>query len=205
MNGDIAMTNALTTASGRPAAEVLRMTPGRRVLLAIGVPVALALIGWTGFGFVADIGQASFPVSDNIAVHDGRLAVSVNSGDLTVSGSSGTTARLTGKVQYDLIRPDFTESNTATGTRLGVACRIPVGNCGLAATLEVLLSTLISPSLPSAEPAIAVAALVVAVALYALILRAGRAATRVEHLSLVGIAAACSAAATVAVVLAARP
>jgi hypothetical protein len=75
----------------------------------------------------------------------------------------------------------------------------------VAATLEVLLSTLISPSLPSPEPAIAVAALVVAVALYALILRAGRAATRVEHLSLVGIAAACSAAATVAVVLAARP
>jgi hypothetical protein len=146
MNGDIAMTNALTTASGRPAAEVLRMTPGRRVLLAIGVPVALALIGWTGFGFVADIGQASFPVSDNIAVHDGQLAVSVNSGDLTVSGSSGTTARLTGKVQYDLIRPDFTESNTATGTRLGVACRIPVGNCGLAATLEVPPRTAVSLS-----------------------------------------------------------
>jgi hypothetical protein len=137
MNGDIAMTTTMTTTGRRPAPGAPPMTPGRRGLLAIGVPVALLLIGWTGFGFVADIGQASFPVSDNIAVHHGQLVVSVDSGDLTVHGSSGTTGRLTGKVQYDLIRPDFTESSTATGTTLGVTCRIPVGNCGLAATLEV--------------------------------------------------------------------
>lgn len=140
------MTTTMTTTGRRPAPGAPPMTPGRRVLLAIGVPVALALIGWTGFGFVADIGQASFPVSDNIAVHDGQLVVSVNSGDLTVSGSSGTTARLTGKVQYDLIRPHFTESNTAAGTTLGVACRIPEGNCGLEANLEVPPRTAVSLS-----------------------------------------------------------
>ena len=30
----------------------LRMTPGRWVALAVGVPVALALIGWTGFSLI---------------------------------------------------------------------------------------------------------------------------------------------------------
>ena len=56
----------------------LRMTPGRWVALAIGVPVALALIGWTGFSFVANLGRASFPVNVTIPVQDGQLVASLD-------------------------------------------------------------------------------------------------------------------------------
>ena len=54
-----------TPATGAPRASggALRMTPGRWVALAIGVPIALALIGWSAFSLVAAIGQASFPVN----------------------------------------------------------------------------------------------------------------------------------------------
>jgi hypothetical protein len=122
------------TSPPRPPAT-LRMTPGRWVTLAIGVPIALAFIGWSGFSLVAAIGQASFPVSTTIPVEHGRLVASTGGGDLTVHQGqvSGATARLTGTVQYSLVRPDF----TVTGNGISLHCRLPTGNCGLNATLDV--------------------------------------------------------------------
>ena len=54
-----------TVPATRPprAPAPLPMTPGRWLTLMIGVPVALALIGWTGFSLVTDVGQASYPVT----------------------------------------------------------------------------------------------------------------------------------------------
>lgn len=75
----------------------------------------------------------------------------------------------------------------------------------LAATAEVVLSTLIPPSLRWEPAALAVLAMVAAVLLYAVVLRVGRAATQREHPSLVLVATACCAAATVVAVLGARP
>lgn len=75
----------------------------------------------------------------------------------------------------------------------------------LAATAEVVLSTLIPPSLRWEPAILAVLAMVAAVLLYAVLLRVGRAATQREHPSLVVVATACCAAATVMAVLGARP
>ena len=134
--------NAMTTtpATGpvtsppRPPAA-LRMTPGRRATLAIGVPVALILIAWFAFSLVADIGGASFAVSTTIPLQNGRLVASTGGGDITVHQGqvSDGTARLTGKVEYSLVRPTFTVS--ASG--ISLHCRLPTGNCGLNATLDV--------------------------------------------------------------------
>jgi len=138
MNGDIAMT--LTSAPGvRPSPGALRMTPARSVTLALGVPVMLALIGWLGFTVVDQSAHGSFPVSlAGIPVQHGQLAVSVNSGDVTVRQGQGATARLTGTVQYGLFRPHVTRSTTAGGTEVDVNCpTINSGNCGLSATLDV--------------------------------------------------------------------
>src|ERR1700759_407382 len=79
----------------RPPAA-LRMTPGRWITLLIGVPIAVAFIGWSGFSLVASIGQASFPVSTTIPVEHGRLAASTGGGDITVHQDqhSGDVARL---------------------------------------------------------------------------------------------------------------
>jgi hypothetical protein len=118
----------------RPPAA-LRMTPGRWATLAIGVPVALVLIGWSAFSLVSGLGRASFPVSTTIPVQNGRLAVGTGGGDITVHQGrvSGGTARLTGKVEYSLVRPTFTVS----GSGISLHCRLPTGNCGLNATLDV--------------------------------------------------------------------
>jgi hypothetical protein len=62
-----------TPATGAPRASggALRMTPGRWVALAIGVPTALVLIGWSAFSLVAGIGRASFPVNTCIRTRRG--------------------------------------------------------------------------------------------------------------------------------------
>src|SRR5215469_11737328 len=107
--------------SARPTAGPLRMTPARWVALVIGVPIALALIGWTGFGLIADFGQASFPVDYRIPVHHGELSLSSNGANLTVHESGGgTAARLTGKVQYSLVRPSFSENNGPDGSTVAI-------------------------------------------------------------------------------------
>jgi hypothetical protein len=130
-----------TPATGAPRASggTLRMTPGRWVALAIGVPIALVLIAWTGFSFVSGLGQASFPVNVNLPVSDGHLVTSTGGADLTVRQDQvrSATARLTGTVQYSLVRPRL----TINGAGLHLDCRLPTGNCGLSATLDVPLDT----------------------------------------------------------------
>jgi hypothetical protein len=127
-------TTGPVTRPPRPPAD-LRMTPGRRATLAIGVPIALVLIGWSAFSLVVSIGQASFPVSAIIPVQNGRVAASTGGGDITVHQGqlSGSTARLTGKVEYSLVRPKFTVNASGVSLR----CNVPTGNCGLDATLDV--------------------------------------------------------------------
>jgi hypothetical protein len=127
------MTGPVTSPPRPPAA--LRMTPGRWATLAIGVPIALVLIGWSAFSLVASIGGASFPVSATIPLQNGRLVASTGGGDITVHQGrvSDGTARLTGKVEYSLVRPTFTVS----GSGISLHCRLPTGNCGLNATLDV--------------------------------------------------------------------
>jgi hypothetical protein len=129
------MTTVPVTTGPRPAPGALRMTPGRWVALLCGVPVALALIGWTGFSVVTWAGQASFPVNATFQVRDGHLAASVGSGDLNVhQGPAGSgVARLSGRVQYSLFRPRFSVS----GNDIHLDCRLPTGNCGLSADLSV--------------------------------------------------------------------
>jgi Toastrack DUF4097 len=130
--------NAMMTApmSSPPrAGAALRMTPGRWAALAIGVPVVLALIGWSAFSLVAGLGRASFTVNRSIPVQDGHLAASTGGGDLTVhqdQDSSGV-AQLTGTVEYSLVRPRLTVS----GDGFHLDCRLPTGNCGLSATLDI--------------------------------------------------------------------
>jgi hypothetical protein len=141
MNGDIAM----TTIVHRP--DKLRLTPARALTLVIGVPVLLALIGWTGFSFLALVAQSSFPVSYGIPVQGNQVVATIGSGDITVrQGGTDREAQLTGRVNYTFVRPDLTEHTTASGTVVNVNCRIPTGNCGLTGTLVVPPQTALSLS-----------------------------------------------------------
>jgi hypothetical protein len=115
------------------APGTLRMTPGRWLALAIGVPVALSLIGFTGFDLVAQFGQASFGVDKTIPVRDGRLSLGVNGGDIAVRTARDGAARLAGTVRYSLIRPDI----TVGATTVSLGCRSPFGNCEFDGSLSV--------------------------------------------------------------------
>jgi len=130
----------MTTVTGpvtgsRRAPARLRMTPGRWITLMIGVPVALVLIVGGALSLVANIGTASYQVHQTIPLDHGRLVANDDGGDLTVhQGQPGNAARLTGTVQYSLIRPHFTV-NSSTG--ISLHCGLFLGNCGLSATLSV--------------------------------------------------------------------
>jgi hypothetical protein len=126
--------------TGSPAVRgQLPLTPGRWFALFIGVPVLLALIGFTGLNFVALAGQASYPVRDIIPVRGGQVSAQVNSGDVTLrqGAGGGTTAQLTGTAHYSLFRPTIRIS----GSTITFPCRFAVGNCSLNATFQVPAGT----------------------------------------------------------------
>jgi Putative adhesin len=130
-----------TVPATRPpqAPAKLPMTPGRWITLMIGVPIALALIGWTAFSLVTGVGQARHPVAGAIPLENGQLVASMGGADVTLhqDQARASTARLTGVVQYSLVRPVF----TVIGTAVNLDCRIPSGNCGLSTTLDVPADT----------------------------------------------------------------
>ena len=123
----------------------LRMTSGRWIALAVGVPVALALIGWTGFSLVTTVARGSYPFSYTVPVDDGQVAVNISAGNVTLREAPGTaTARLTGIVQYGLVRPGISESTTPTGANIGMNCDGIDTDCGMSATLDVPARTAVT-------------------------------------------------------------
>jgi phosphotransferase system HPr-like phosphotransfer protein len=128
-----------TPPSGAPGpAGALRMTPGRWAALAVAVPVALALIGWTGYNLVGSFARGSYPFSYAVPVQHSQVAVTISAGSVTLRQGPGGTARLTGIVQYGLFRPDIVEDTTPNGVNVGLSCDgINSGNCGMNATLAV--------------------------------------------------------------------
>jgi Putative adhesin len=147
MNGETTMT--VMSPPGLPdTVRPLRMTPGRWLALAVAVPVALALIGWAGFSLVSSTARGSYPFSYAVPVQDGQVALSVNSGNVTLREAPGASAaRLTGTVQYGLFRPDISEFTTPTGANLGLDCAGASslnGKCGANAALDVPARTAVT-------------------------------------------------------------
>jgi Putative adhesin len=133
------LTSAAGAAHGVPGG--LRMTPGRWVAVALAVPVALALIGWTGFDLVSSIARGSYPFSYTVPVPGGQATVNVSGGNVTLQQAAAGPARLTGTVQYGLIRPGLTEGTSAAGTSVGINCDGIASDCGMSATLVVPVRT----------------------------------------------------------------
>jgi hypothetical protein len=138
---------AIDRSANAPRAS-LPLTPARRVALALGVPLCLVLIASTGFNLVANIGRGTIPVNYAIPVSAGRLAVSLNGGDIQLrQADRGQQGTLTGTGTYSLVRPHVTEELSAPGVAsFGYGCPIPFGDCGLNATVKVPASTAVSVS-----------------------------------------------------------
>jgi Putative adhesin len=160
MNGETTMTVTSPAGLSGPLSP-LRMTPGRWAALAVAVPVALALIGWAGFSLVSSVARGSYQFTYAVPVQDGRVSLSVNAdgpghpGSVTLrqAPASGA-ARLTGTVQYGLLRPDVSEwigpdlsegigpdtgqGSTPVGVAVGLDCAgVGAGDCGMNASLAI--------------------------------------------------------------------
>jgi hypothetical protein len=107
----------------------LPMTRGRLLALILGVPVAFALIAWTGLTEVAYAGQGSYPVRLAAPVHGSTVSLSVGQADVQVTQTAGSTLRLTGKATYSLFRSDVTWHRTPSGVIVSPQCHFFVGNC----------------------------------------------------------------------------
>jgi len=131
------------TGAWRPSGP-LRMTPARWAVLVVAVPVALALIGWTGFSIVSLLAKGSYPFSSVVPVHNGQVNENLNLGNITLRQVSGGAARVTGTVQYGLFRPGLTERALGGASALGVNCDGVNDNCDVNATLDVPARTAVT-------------------------------------------------------------
>jgi hypothetical protein len=129
-------------APGQPAARELLMTPGRRIILLLGVPVSLALLVWTCYAIISKSAQGSYTVSYSPVRISGGLAMNVYGGDVTLQGGVTPSAAQftgTGTVWYGLTysgqRPTLATAQTASGTRINFGC--PDDNCALSSTVDV--------------------------------------------------------------------
>jgi hypothetical protein len=107
------------------------MTPARRLALAVIVPVALALIGWTAFTLVASLGSSQFSFSQPLTASGGKLIAEFPSSDVTIV--PGAAARVAGTASYSLVRPHLTVADGIVSYH----CPVPTVTCGLTSTLTV--------------------------------------------------------------------
>src|SRR4029077_2571368 len=107
----------------------LPMTKGRRLALLLGVPLALALIAWTGLTEVAYAGLGSYPVRLAVLVHGSTVSFSTSAADVQVTQAAGSTLRLTGKARYSLVRSTVTWRTTPSGVIVSPRCHFIVGAC----------------------------------------------------------------------------
>jgi DUF4097 and DUF4098 domain-containing protein YvlB len=71
------------------------------------------------------------------------VALNVSAGDITLrEAPAGDAARLTGTVQYGLVRPGISEFTTPTSANVNLNCTANInGNCGVSASLDVPAQT----------------------------------------------------------------
>jgi hypothetical protein len=107
----------------------LPMTKGRLLALLLGVPIALALIAWTGLTEVAYAGLGSYPVRLAVPVQGSTVKLSVGQADVQVTQAAGDTLRLAGKAHYSLVRSDVTWQTTPSGVIVSPRCHFFIGVC----------------------------------------------------------------------------
>src|SRR5215813_9804025 len=107
----------------------LPMTRGRLLALLLGVPIAFALIAWTGLTEVAYAGLGSYPVRLSVPVEGSTVNLSASAADVQVTQAAGSTLRLTGKATYSLIRSNVTWHTTPSGVIVSSRCHFFIGIC----------------------------------------------------------------------------
>jgi hypothetical protein len=129
-------------AAVQPAARELTMTPARRIILLLGVPISLSLLAWTCFGIISKSAQGSYNISYSPVRVSHGLAMNINGGNVTLQGGvAPSAAQFTGSgtvwygLNYSGQRPTLATAQTATGTRIDFSCQDD--NCALNSSVDV--------------------------------------------------------------------
>jgi len=112
------------------------MTLARRAILAIGVPIALAVIvtgaaGWASGAVTIFTRQVTNRVALSVPVKGGHVSVTADNADVTFGTGTGNQIRVRGTLRGSLVRPTFSWRSTAAGLVLHSQCRVPAGVCSL--------------------------------------------------------------------------
>jgi hypothetical protein len=118
----------------------LPMTPARRAILAIGIPIALAVIvigaaGWASGAVTIFTRQVSYQVAVSVPVKGGHVGVTMDNADVTLGSSTGDQIQVRGTLRGSLVRPTFSWRSTAAGLALHSQCRVPAGVCSTQYTI----------------------------------------------------------------------
>lgn len=130
------MASTATSIPTPTPARSFPMTRGRRAALVVGLPVCLLLVAGTALSLVADIGGGHYPVSYTVPAGTKTLTLNVT-GQLTIKPTAASQATLAGTARYSIFRSKVTESTTGSATTVGYRCPLPLGYCGLDATVAV--------------------------------------------------------------------
>jgi Toastrack DUF4097 len=116
----------------------MTMTPARRAILILGVPVVLAVLGWAAYNAVALADQVSFRTHISAPVSGRRVSVSAGSANATFLPGSGRRILVNAAMRGSLARPSLSWRSTAAGLALNSACPpMPVGTCSLSYVITV--------------------------------------------------------------------
>jgi hypothetical protein len=107
------------------------MTPARWVVLALGLPVVLALIGAGSYSAVALADQASYRVHVSVAAGRGQARVTIDNADATVRPGPGGRISVSGTLSGSLARPSFSWRPMVSGLSLHSRCWAWAGFCAL--------------------------------------------------------------------------
>lgn len=121
-------------------APTLPITPARRAILAVGVPVTLVVIAlgvhswvYRALLYVADRNQVGYSVALSVPATGGHVRVTTSNGDITVRASTTSSGLIgiRGFLSSSIARPTFSHHSTAAGLNLNAQCQAPIGNCSL--------------------------------------------------------------------------
>ena len=98
------------------------MTGGRLVVLLIGTPLLLLIIGGLAISEVAHFGQGTYHVQLSIPVRGHSVEISLDSGDLRVRQLAAPQLQLAGTARYALVRSTVTSRTTRSGVTVASAC-----------------------------------------------------------------------------------
>ena len=124
-------------------AAALPMTRVRWAILAAGLPVVLALIGFASYGWVN--GTVVYLASKNMVGYwvgfsvppAGRARVTTSSADLAVRACPGHRIVVRGHLRSSFVRPRFSYRLTPAGLALDPQCRAPNLTCSLSLGVTV--------------------------------------------------------------------